>query len=69
MKVEYDAKSDLLYFNMAPDDVRAARTETPAPGIHVDYDRDGKVIGVEFLEASSFLGSNLRVEFELRPTG
>lgn len=69
MKVEYDPTADVLYFNMAPDDVRAARTETPVPGIHVDYDRDGKVIGVEFLEASTFLGSHLRVEFELRPTG
>ena len=69
MKVEYDPKSDVLYFNMASADVRAARTETPVAGIHVDYDRDGKVIGIEFLEAASFLGSSLRVEFELRPTG
>lgn len=66
MKVEYDNKADVLYFNLAPDDVRAARTETVAPGIFVDLDRDGKVIGIELLEASSVLGSNPRVEFALR---
>lgn len=69
MKVEYDTKSDVLYFNLAPDDVRAARTETVAPGIFVDIDGDGRVIGIELLEASSVLGSNPRVEFELRPAG
>ena len=69
MKIEYDAKSDLLYVNLAAGDVRAARTETVAPGVHVDFDRDGKVIGIEVLEASTVIGADPRVEVALRPTG
>jgi uncharacterized protein YuzE len=69
MKIEYDAKSDLLYVNLAPDDVRAARTETVAPGVHMDFDRDGKIIGIELLEASTVIGADPRVEVALRPTG
>lgn len=69
MKIEYDAKSDLLYVNLALDETRAARTDTVAPGVHVDFDKDGKVIGIEILEASSVIGADPRVEVALRPTG
>lgn len=69
MKIEYEAKSDLLYVNLAPDDVRAARTETISPGLHVDFDRDGKVNGIELLEASTVIGAAPTVEVALRPTG
>ncbi|MCL4243190.1 MAG: DUF2283 domain-containing protein [Dehalococcoidia bacterium] len=67
MKVEYDAKRDLLYLLLAPEGKRAARTETVAPGVHVDFDRDGKIIGIEVVEASSVVGADPSLEVALRP--
>jgi uncharacterized protein YuzE len=67
VKIDYDAKRDLLYVNLAPEDTKSHRTETIAPGVLVDFDRDGKVIGIEFLEASTVIGANPRLEVALRP--
>lgn len=67
MKVEYDAKRDLLYLLLAPEGKKAARTETVAPGVHVDFDRDGKIIGIEVVEASSVVGADPSLEVALRP--
>lgn len=67
MKVEYDAKRDLLYLLLAPEGKKAARTETVAPGVHVDFDRDGKIIGIEVVEASSVVGTDPSLEVALRP--
>ena len=67
MKVEYDAKRDILYLLLAPEGKRAARTETVAPGVHVDFDRDGKIIGIEVVEASSVVGADPSLEVALRP--
>ena len=66
MKIEYDSRSDLLYVNFAANSVKAARTETVAPGVHIDFDREGRVIGIEVLDASEVLGSNPQVEVALR---
>jgi uncharacterized protein YuzE len=65
MKIEYDPRSDLLYVNFAANSVKAARTETVAPGVHIDFDRDGKVIGIEVLDASEVIGTNPQVELAL----
>ena len=67
MKVQYDSERDLLYLLLASDERKAARTETVAPGVHVDFDRDGKIIGIEVVEASTVVGKDPRVEVALRP--
>jgi uncharacterized protein YuzE len=67
MKVEYDAKRDLLYLLLAPEGKKAAHTETVAPGVHVDFDRDGKIVGIEVVEASSVVGADPSLEVALRP--
>lgn len=69
MKIDYDPKRDLMYVNFAQEDVKSHRTETIAPGVLVDFDRDGNVIGIEFLEASAVIGKHPRVEVALLPTG
>lgn len=69
MKIEYDSKHDLLYVNLADDDVKSHRTETIAPGVHVDFDKDGNLIGLELLEASTVIGSRPHVEIALSATG
>jgi len=44
MKVEYDAARDFLYVWFAVADRKAARTETITPGVHADFDREGRLV-------------------------
>ena len=67
MKVEYDPVRDLLYVWFAAPATQAARTETLAPGVNVDFDRDEHLVGIEVLDAREVLGPDLKVEFALAP--
>jgi uncharacterized protein YuzE len=44
MKIEYDPERDLLYIRFAELETKAAQTVTITPGVHADFDRDGKLI-------------------------
>lgn len=59
MRVEYDAERDLLYLGFRPR-AKAARTETICPGVYADFDREGKLIGLEILDASEWLGDRIQ---------
>lgn len=50
MKVFYDDEVDALYLKLGEGDAEGV-TELQS-GIHVDTTRDGKVIGIEILDAS-----------------
>lgn len=63
MKIEYDPARDLLYIYFAEVEVKAARTETISPGVHADFDKDSKLIGIEVVEASKVMGK--KIEFKL----
>jgi uncharacterized protein YuzE len=52
VKVEYDPARDLLYVWFARPGTEAATTEVIRPGVHADFDRDGKIVGLEVLDAS-----------------
>ena len=52
MKIEYDAFRDLLYLWFGTPGERAAKTETVMPGVHADFDRDGRLLGIEVLDAA-----------------
>ncbi len=45
MKMEYDPVRALLYIWFGVPGTKAARTETVAPGLYADFDRDGTVLG------------------------
>lgn len=47
MRVEYDSARDLLDVWLSVPGTRAARTETLAPGVHADFDAQGKLIGLK----------------------
>ncbi|PIZ81680.1 MAG: hypothetical protein COY02_01085 [Parcubacteria group bacterium CG_4_10_14_0_2_um_filter_41_6] len=51
--VNYDAKSDVLYFGIKKG-VEEEYAEV-APGVNVELDKQGNVIGVEVLNASKML--------------
>ncbi len=62
MKTRYDAQSDALYIRLA--EGRINESEEVSPGVVLDFDVDGHLLGVEVLKASERLpkGTELPVE-------
>lgn len=56
--IRYSPESDVLYvlFAEGPED----HFEEPIPGVHVEYDEAGNVIGIEVLNASKLLQPFIR---------
>ena len=63
MKIEYDPERDLLYIYFADVEKKSAETVTIRPGVHADFDKDGKLIGIEVIDASELMGK--KIEFKL----
>jgi len=51
MRIKVDKDSDALYFRL--DESRVVGSEEIRPGVILDYDKDDRVVGVEFLRISS----------------
>jgi len=68
MKIEYDSIRDLLYIWFAEPGRKASRTETVTAGVHADFDRHGKLVGIEILDASEVLRQKVQFEVSLLPT-
>jgi uncharacterized protein YuzE len=63
VRIEFDPERDLLYIYFAEPGTKAAQTVTITPGVHADFDRDGRLIGIEVIEASKIMGE--KIEFKL----
>lgn len=63
MKIEYDPERDLLYIYFTDTEKKSAETVTIKPGVHADFDKDGKLIGIEVIDASELMGK--KIEFAL----
>lgn len=50
MRIKIDRESDALYFRL--DESRVVESEEVRPGVILDYDKDNRVVGVEFLGVS-----------------
>ena len=68
MKVEYDPVRDLIYIWFGVPGEKAARTETVVPGVHADFNAQGRLIGIEVLDASEVLRHKVQFEVELTPS-
>jgi uncharacterized protein YuzE len=62
MKIEYDPDRDLLYIYFAEIETKVAETVTIRPGVHADFDRDGKLMGIEVIEASKVMGKKIEIK-------
>jgi uncharacterized protein YuzE len=64
MRLKVDRENDALYFRL--DESPVVESEEVAPGVILDFDRDGRVVGVEMLALSTRVESEqLRVlQFE-----
>ena len=67
MKIEYDSVRDLLYLWFGKPGQKAVRTETVVPGVHADFDRHGRLVGIEVLDASEVLQQRVQFEASLLP--
>ena len=61
MKVTYDPETDTLrvLFSKAPID----QSDEDKPGVILDYDKDGNVVGLEILDASKRMDDPRHVDY------
>ncbi len=52
MRTSYDPDADAFYARFAPEGVAIARTDEVAPGVMIDLDADGQMVGIEVLSVS-----------------
>lgn len=68
MKVYYDAQVDALYIELRPLAPGTAESRTLSEDVIANYSPDGKLSGLEILDASLLLGEELeRLVFEISP--
>ena len=49
MRTSYDPEADAMFVWFGPEGIKSAETEEVAPGIMLDFDDKGEVVGVEIL--------------------
>jgi uncharacterized protein YuzE len=52
IRTSYDPEADAMFIWFGPEGVKSAETEEVAPGIMLDFDDNGEVVGVEILYVS-----------------
>jgi uncharacterized protein YuzE len=63
MKVVYDPKTDTLTVRFKPGPV--AESDESKPGVILDYDEQGNLLGLEILDASQRVDQAQAVQFEV----
>jgi uncharacterized protein YuzE len=63
MKIKYDKENDILYVRFL--ETKIAESDEQKPGIIMDYDADGNMVGLEVLNASEKIGTPGNVTYEL----
>jgi len=63
MKVTYDAKMDILRIIL--NDAQIDESDEEKPGIIIDYDKQGNVVGFEILDASTRVGNPRSVDYSV----
>jgi len=68
MKIRYDAEVDALYIELRPLEPGTVECRELTPEVNADYGPDGKLAGLEILDASVVLGDQAgKVVLELAP--
>ena len=52
IRTSYDPEADAMFVWFGPEGVKSAGTEEVSPGIMLDFDSEGRVIGIEVLDVS-----------------
>ncbi len=64
MRVKVDMESNALYFRLSEEQI--VESEETSPGVVLDYDKNGRVVGIEILNIKNQFSveelSNMKVE-------
>ena len=52
IRTSYDPEADAMFVWFGREDSKSAETQEVAPGVMLDFDSDGRVIGIEVLDVS-----------------
>ena len=63
MKIKYDKEVDIIYITLSEEDIEESIENKP--GVIIDYDKNGNVVGLEILQASEKTSSPTSVIYEL----
>jgi uncharacterized protein YuzE len=63
MKATYDPKTDTLTFELKSGPV--AESDEGKPGVILDYDKDGNLVGIEVLDASKHVSETRNMQFQV----
>jgi uncharacterized protein YuzE len=63
MKVKYDPEVDVLSIMLS--DAPVEESDEDKPGVILDYDIHGNVVGLEILDASKRMGNPMSVEYAI----
>jgi len=66
MKVQYDPSADAMYIRLAEGTV--SDSDEVRDGVVLDYDANGKVLGIEVLKLSQRADKPHEMAFELMPS-
>jgi uncharacterized protein YuzE len=61
MKVKYDKDVDVLYIVFS--DNKVSESDEDKPGVILDYDSAGAIVGIEILDASKKMKNPSQVEY------
>lgn len=61
MKVTYDPRVDVLTIRMSASPIE--ESDEDKPGVILDYDQDGNVVGIEILDASKRVENPRSLEY------
>ena len=50
MNIKFDKETDVVYLRFS--DAEIAESDEAKPGIIIDYDKNGNIVGIELLDAS-----------------
>lgn len=59
-KIYYDKKTDVLWFNIKSG--FEEEYKEVAPGVNLELDKNGELLGIEILNASKVLGSRPKID-------
>jgi uncharacterized protein YuzE len=63
MKIEYDPQADSMYIRLGTG--RVTDSDEVRPGVVLDFDEEGRVVGIEMLGASKQVGNPREMAFEV----
>ena len=63
MKIEYDQQADAMYIRLRADSV--AESDEVRPGVVLDFDVEGQVLGIEILDVSKRTDNPRELAMEL----